>query len=109
MMFLAFSAKYLSILNKEIEQKLLSHNYRFTGWLAWYKIINISRPWEVVVLLISIVWGTCMGLTTGSIHTVFVLEQLGRRAKLFKSPGNSKSIVWEVIELYTYLQEILRK
>ena len=29
--FLAFPAKYLSIPNKKIEQKLLSHNYGSTG------------------------------------------------------------------------------
>jgi len=34
-----------------------------------------------------------MGLTTGSIHIVFVLVQLDRRTKHFKSPENPKSIV----------------
>ena len=34
-----------------------------------------------------------MGLTTGFIHTVFVLGQLDKRAKHFKSPENPKSIV----------------
>ena len=38
-----------------------------------------------------------------------MLGQLGRRAKHFKSLGNPKSIVWEITELYTYLQEILRE
>ena len=38
-----------------------------------------------------------------------MLEQLGRRAKHFKSPGNSKSIVQEITKLYTYLQKILRE
>jgi len=31
-----------------------------------------------------------------------LLEQLGRRAKHFKSPGNPKSIVQEITKLYTY-------
>ena len=36
-----------------------------------------------------------------------MLEQLGGRAKYFKSSGNPKSIIQEI--LYTYLQEILRE
>jgi len=38
-----------------------------------------------------------------------VLEQLGGRAKHFKSLGNPKSIVQEITKLYTYLQKILRE
>lgn len=32
-----------SILNKEIEVKLLSHNCRLASWLAWYKITKSSK------------------------------------------------------------------
>ena len=38
-----------------------------------------------------------------------MLEQLGGMAKHFKSPQNSKSIVWEITELHTHLQKILRE
>ena len=38
-----------------------------------------------------------------------ILEQLSRRARHFKSLGNSKFIVQKITELYTYLQEILRE
>ena len=31
-----------------------------------------------------------------------MLEQLGRRAKHLKSPGNSKPIVQEITKLYTH-------
>jgi len=32
-----------------------------------------------------------------------MLGQLGRRAKHFKSPGNSKSIVQKITQLHTHL------
>ena len=45
----------------------------------------------------------------GDGDSILLLGQLGRRVKHFKSPGNSKSIVQEITELYTYFEEILRE
>ena len=70
MMFLVLSSKYLSISKREIEQKLLFHNYGSAGWLIMYGITNSSKPWGTHASLISVIWGTCMGLTTGVIFIV---------------------------------------
>ena len=70
MMFLALPSKYLSILKKEIEQKLLSHNCGSVGWLIVYGITNGFKPWDVHASLISVVWGTCMGLNTDAMFVV---------------------------------------
>jgi len=42
-MFLTSSSQYSSTLNKEIEQKLPSHNYGFAGLLATYEITDGSK------------------------------------------------------------------
>ena len=72
-LFLVSSSKYSSTPNKEIKQKLLSYSYGSTGWLAWYRITNGSRHWEVFALLIFIAWDICISLTVGSIHTVSIV------------------------------------
>ena len=73
-MFLALSSKYLSISKREIEQKLLSHNYESVSWLIVYGITNSSKFWGTHVSLIFVIWGTCMGLTIDAIFIVsFIL------------------------------------
>ena len=63
-MILASPFKYLSILKREIRQKLLSHNCESAGWLAKYGIAKDSKPWGIHVLLINILWGSSVSLTT---------------------------------------------
>ena len=63
-MFLTSPSKYLSILKKEIGQKLLSYNCRSTDWSAKYEIAEDSKSWDTYVLLIYIVWETSISLIT---------------------------------------------
>ena len=74
-------------------------------------VTTVTVTWQDVMTIISwlytyhsysynILW---------HIKRVILLEQLGRRAKHFKSPGNPKSIVQKITKLYTYLQEILKE
>ena len=53
--FLVLPSKYSFILKREIGQKLLFHNCGFTSWLVIYGITDSFKPWDVYVLLISII------------------------------------------------------
>ena len=47
-MFLALPSKYLFILNIEIEQKLLFHNWESAGWLTAYEMtIGLSSVYVI--------------------------------------------------------------